>query len=141
MVCRNSLHEQPLALADSSKCPFHLRLVREHGLPIAGTDVVEVNVHRQPRHIEQEEIECRSALERKPRAQEGVRVQRIQEAQEAKDLLERVGAKAMSGSGLLNLVAVEVHATSPQERVSICSGTIRFQREMSLPPLRRRLSK
>ena len=141
VLARHALDGEPLARADRCDRLLHLRLVCEHGGAVAGADVVEVDVHGQPRHVEEEEVERRSALERDARTKEGVRAQRLQQAEQAKDLLQRVGAKAERCGGLLDLFSAELHATSSHERVRTCSGTIRFQRGSSLPPLRCRRSK
>ena len=38
---------------------------------VAGADVVQVDVHREPRHVEHEEVECSAALERNPALRKG----------------------------------------------------------------------
>ncbi len=82
------------------------------------------------------EVERRAALQRHARAQERVRLERFEEAEQAEHLLESVEAEAVLCGNGLDLFCTELHAMSSQDRSRTRSGTMRFQRATSLPPLR-----
>ena len=63
MVTRNTTHGQFLALADDLHGPFHLVTVGKHLFPTSRADVVQVNVDRQARQVEAEEVEGGAAFQ------------------------------------------------------------------------------
>ena len=95
---RHPLDRQPIAGAHRAHGLLDLRAFVEHRFPGRRADVVEVDVDRQPRHVEDEEVERRAPLERDARLQERMRVQSVQQGHEAEDLFEGLGGEASRAS-------------------------------------------
>jgi hypothetical protein len=85
-----TLHGEPRARDDLHERVVELGSLGEHHLAVRRADVVEVDVDRESRQIEDEEIERGSAFEYDARAEERMRRQLVQESNEHPDLLERV---------------------------------------------------
>ena len=76
MVGGNPRHREAFASEDGAQGFFELRPLGDHLVARRGADVVQIEVHGQTGHLEQEQVQRRSALERQPSSQEGVRLDR-----------------------------------------------------------------
>jgi hypothetical protein len=132
----NALDGETFAGANSLDRLLDLWLVFDHHVTFRRADVVEVDVRREPWDVKKEKVERGATLERDARAQESVRLECFEQAQKPKHLLQRAGSKPVLSRDLSHLFGIELHATSFQVRAKMRSGTIRFQRGSSLPPLR-----
>ena len=70
---------QTVARADRVHCLLDLRALGEHRVAIRSADVVQVDVDGQPRHVEDEQVERRAALERNAPLEKRMRVQPVQQ--------------------------------------------------------------
>lgn len=138
MLSRDTVHREPLALADGLKRLLDLRPLSEHDLPISPTDVVQVDVNRETWHLEHEQVERGASLQGKARFKEWMAPEGVEQAQQADGLLECLGLKAGGGGLTLQAFERELHVTSSHALDSTRSGTTRFHRGTSLPDSRRR---
>lgn len=137
MLSGNAFHCEPVAAADCLHRLVDLGPLREHDLSVERADVVEVDVHREARHVEHEEVERRAAFQSDASAQERVAPQSVEQAEQAKGFLQRLGRKPGRSGLPLEVLEQELHDTSAQARDRTWSGTTRFQRETSFPGSRR----
>jgi hypothetical protein len=107
-----TLHGEPRARDDLHERVVELGSLGEHHLAVRRADVVEVDVDRESRQIEDEEIERGAAFEHDARAEERMRRQLVQESNEHPDLLERVERESGFGRDPLKLFSGEHHRTS-----------------------------
>jgi hypothetical protein len=91
------LDRKPLAGAHGLDRLLDLRPLGKHRLPVGGADVVEVDIHRQARHLKVKEVERRTALQGDPRFQEWMAVQGIEKRHQAEDFFERFHTETGSG--------------------------------------------
>jgi hypothetical protein len=83
-----------LPLADGPDRVLDLRPLLQHSFPVGSSDVVQVNVHRESRKLEDEHVERCSPFEHEPIAEIGMATKRVEEVQEPDDFLERLSLKA-----------------------------------------------
>jgi len=114
-----------------------LRPLGDHRLAVDAAGVVEVDVDREARHVEDKQVERRPALEHHARLQERVAADSLQQIQDSKDLLQGLGAKSGRGRLAVEIRFAEHQRTSGQDRARMRSGTTRFQRVTSFPRSRR----
>lgn len=102
-------------------------------LGVHSPDVVEVEVDREPRHVEVKQVERRAAAQGELVAK--TLVDEAEELDETEDSLERPGAEAAlaSNAGEVAAVGEAVHAASRGAGRRF-AGTITFQRRASFPP-------
>lgn len=136
VVGRDPLDGQPLARAHGLHRLIDLRLLGQHRLALDGSEVVQVDVHREAGHLEVKQVQRRAALERDPGLQERVAAERVEQRHQPEDLLQRLRAKARRRDLLRHRLRSQVHVTSAHLRLRTRSGTTRFQRERSLPDSR-----
>jgi hypothetical protein len=96
-----ALHSEPHPRGDLIERGVELRTVGGHRLPVRPADVVDVDVDRQPRNVEHDEVQRSAALQRHSRPNEGVRDHHVEQAHEHPDLLERVDREPVFGSSAL----------------------------------------
>ena len=94
MVGGHAFHREPGAAEHLLQCPLDTRSLGEHGLPVCGAHVVEVDVHREARDVEEEEVEGCSPFERQPPANERVSANAVENLEEQGGLLEGLGLVA-----------------------------------------------
>ena len=70
--------------------PVNLAFVGQHCVLIAVQRIVEINIDRQPRHIKNNQIDCRPALQSKPVRQKSLFVDKIQYINQAKHFFQIV---------------------------------------------------
>lgn len=106
----------------------YLRPLAEGRFAIDMGDVVEVDVDRQPRQVEIEKIQRRSALQGELRLEEGMLVEFGQQFPQAKDFLEIVGGESRVARELCDLGGRELHVrTESAPEDENVSGTMSFQ--------------
>jgi len=136
VVVRDPAHCDTGAAADLLDGPLELGALGQHALAIRRAEVVEVEVHGQPRHVVHEEVEGRSALERHARRQERVLAKRVEQLQQPEHLLEGFERVPALSGGASQLGGREVHGTAPHERSRTSGGTTRFQGFTTCPDSR-----
>lgn len=133
VLARRALYAQAEARRDLGQRRVELGAFGHHRQAIGGADVVHVDVDRQPREFEHEEVERRPALECEARPEERVRRHQVEQPDQHRHLLERVDGEAGVAGGALELFTCQHQATSSQRSSSSHSGTIRFHGWTSRP--------
>jgi hypothetical protein len=94
MFIRNPAHREIIRLEDPLQPPFQFRPLGLHTLAAYGSDVVQVNIHGEARHIEQEQVQGRATLEDEAIPQEGLAEDPVQEPDQADYLLQGLGTES-----------------------------------------------
>jgi hypothetical protein len=113
---RCSLDREAHAAGDLLECLLDARPLCEHGRAIGGTDVVQIDVYRQTRKSEDEQVEGGPSLERHPGSEEWMRANRLEQTHEHMGLLVQFDLKPAVRRCSLELFARQHHATSAQVR-------------------------
>ncbi len=110
-----------------------VRTTRLSLLGVDGADEVEVDIHREARQVEMEEVERRGPTQQQLVAEPLIYLP--EKLRESEDGLERSGAEAaLAGdSREVSIVGESVHAASAGAERR-CAGTMTFQRAATRPP-------
>jgi hypothetical protein len=102
---RGPLDGEAHAASDLLKRLLDARSLGEHRLAIRCADVVEVDVDREPRQAEHEQVEGGPSLEGQPRPEKRVRANGLEQTHENVDLLVGLDLEAAARGCLLELLS------------------------------------
>ena len=94
MVGGHAFHCEPGASEHLLQGLLDTRSLGEQGLAVGGAHIVEVDVHREARDVEEEEVEGCSPLECQPPAHERVSANAVEDLEEQGGLLVSFGLVA-----------------------------------------------
>ena len=127
MLFRHPPNCEVLATKHALDCFFDLGALFQHGVAASGTHVVQIDVDRQSRDVEDEKVQSRSALERHLPRKKRVIANSVEHGQQSGCLFQQVGPEPGRLGFCGQLFGRDCHSTSPHDRWSTSFGTTRFQ--------------